>query len=340
MSWTWHKKSGSLAIMEENHYYPFGLKHRAYNVESYTYAMPMDGSPGYNIPELVGETVDNPNPYKYKYNGKELQDELGLNVYDYGARNYDPAIGRWMNMDPLAENSRRWTPYNYAYNNPMYFIDPDGMQAIENDDWIEYTTRDGKQSITYDAEIRTIEQAEAKGYTGVKQVFSEATATNSGNGDKIEFRKGGTYTVNGSDAINPVDQRYTTESGATINVNQSALSQIAPILSNSGDVAVVAGTLMVLTGVGAPAGAALITYGGYASTAGTALDLVNDANNGTLTTEKVVTKGVMMALPEVGGAGFKALGAPNAGKLLNLQVMGADKTLDAMRETKSGLYRK
>ncbi|KFF11694.1 hypothetical protein IW15_15930 [Chryseobacterium soli] len=104
-------------ILEVNNYYPFGLLHNY--------------------------TMTTQNAYQYKYNGKELQ-ETGM--YDYGARFYMPDIGRWGVIDPLAEQMRRHSPYNYAFNNPIRFIDPDGM-APEGDYYTKfgrYLGNDGK----------------------------------------------------------------------------------------------------------------------------------------------------------------------------------------------------
>uniref|UniRef100_UPI001BD3D0E5 RHS repeat domain-containing protein n=1 Tax=Flagellimonas sp. 389 TaxID=2835862 RepID=UPI001BD3D0E5 len=108
LSYTDADNNGSIdpanEIIEENNYYPFGLEHKGYN-------------------NVVNGTENNYQTFM----GKEHQQELGLETYDFGARNYDPALGRWMNLDPLAEQMRRHSPYNFAFNNPLRFIDPDGM---------------------------------------------------------------------------------------------------------------------------------------------------------------------------------------------------------------------
>jgi RHS repeat-associated protein len=63
----------------------------------------------------------------YKYGGKELDVMNGLNQYDYSARYYDPAYGRFTTMDPLAEKYYSISPYAYCMNNPIRFNDPTGM---------------------------------------------------------------------------------------------------------------------------------------------------------------------------------------------------------------------
>lgn len=109
--------SGSAEIIDENHYYPFGLRH----------------SPS----SLVT------NAYRKKYNGKELQ-ESGM--LDYGWRQYMPELGRWNGMDQLSESYHFASPYAYVMNNPVMKYDPDGRVSMDFFDSFWQNTPNGTNS--------------------------------------------------------------------------------------------------------------------------------------------------------------------------------------------------
>ena len=93
--------SQSGTVEETNHYYPFG-----------------------------GLFASSGNAQPYKYNGKELDTRNGLNWYDYGARHYDPALGRFTTIDRFADKYSSMSPYQYGANNPVVNIDINGDSII------------------------------------------------------------------------------------------------------------------------------------------------------------------------------------------------------------------
>lgn len=94
-------------ILEENNYYPFGVKHKGYN--------------------QIANSCRSEEAEAYKFLNKEYEDSFALNVTETDFRHYDNALGRFNVLDPMAELAYDFTPYRYGFNNPVYFNDPSGL---------------------------------------------------------------------------------------------------------------------------------------------------------------------------------------------------------------------
>ena len=293
---------GESDITQINHYYPFGL-----NME-----VNWNGS----FPEAKN---------KYQYNEKQLNVDFGLNWNDYGARFYDPAMGRWLAVDPLAEKMRRHSPYNYAFDNPMRFVDPDGMQG---EDWV----KDKQGRIYFDEHITSNRDAN---FAGVEYIGETVTALDP---DTNEMTDGNAC---GETSPNSMLLPALTKNGLRNWENSSfsppnpSLQEQGDVISNIGDATKVGGALMTIGGL--PVGPPIAAGGDVISKVGTGVKMLGQFIDGqyeelgkTLLTEIVAGK--------LGGKVDGSIESIfKAGKAQDVAKAGAGLYLDASQKVAENL---
>ncbi len=184
-------------IIEENNYYPFGLKHKGYN----------------SVVSASTNDVAN----KFKFNGKEQEKSLGYNMYEMDVRSLDPALGRWTTIDPVTHHSM--STYNAFDNNPVLFADPSGADGMIGSNggagWALWSGMMGTQQIFSDFSN-----------IGASQFNNQAQQPNSSEKNVNDFNG------NGSNTANSVSGAISDEEWAKFLTASTELAEVTVVMNN------------------------------------------------------------------------------------------------------------